>query len=230
MPRQKSKATRAKNFIADHEKQGRVFSIENKKLKIKPAIRKKVDKEELADIEKEVTKLISDRLKDQKKIEDIKQQVNPGGRPTDYTPEIAEIFCSYLAEGLSVRTICRFEEMPSKRTFFRWLNKHPEFRTQYEVAKEQSVPALYEDMMDDLMDDVGEPLVVNGKPIKDANGDQVMVITAASISYARLKYDARKWALSKLAPKKFGDKLALGKTDDFGEYSDDELAAIISSA
>ncbi|WP_431196787.1 hypothetical protein [Pseudomonas aeruginosa] len=44
-----------------------------------------------------------------------------GGRPSDYTPEIAQAICMRIAEGESLRMICRDDSMPDKSTVLRWI-------------------------------------------------------------------------------------------------------------
>lgn len=107
------------------------------------------------------------------------------GRPSDYTQELADRICEQLAEGKSLRTICRAEDMPEARTVFRWLRIHEEFCQQYTRAKEESADAHSEDMLD-IADDATE-----------------------DVQRSRLRVDTRKWLASKLKPKKYGDKVGL---------------------
>lgn len=111
-------------------------------------------------------------------------------RPSDYTQELADEICSQLAEGISLRTVCLPDEMPNKSTVFRWLRTHEEFRDQYAKAKESSADALLEDMFH----------------IADNDKEDVQ--------RSRLRVDVRKWAASKLKPKKYGDKTTLLGDDE----------------
>lgn len=63
----------------------------------------------------------------------------PGGRPSDYTPELAEAICEAIAstpKGLE-RLCAEREDFPEARTVFRWLEAHEEFRHRYARAKER---------------------------------------------------------------------------------------------
>lgn len=60
-----------------------------------------------------------------------------GGRPTDYTPEIAESICSWIAGGKSLRAFCRQDNTPDVATVCRWVSKNPDFADMYEKSKEQ---------------------------------------------------------------------------------------------
>jgi hypothetical protein len=112
------------------------------------------------------------------------------GRPSAYTQELADSICARLAEGMSLRTICKADDMPDASTVFRWLRTKPGFCEQYTRAKEESAEALSEDMLE-IADDK------EGDPQRD-----------------RLRIETRKWLASKLKPKKYGDKLAVGGADD----------------
>ena len=43
------------------------------------------------------------------------------GRPSTYTPEIAEIICRRLADGESLRMICAVAPMPTRQTVRNWV-------------------------------------------------------------------------------------------------------------
>lgn len=114
------------------------------------------------------------------------------GRPSDYTPEIAEMICARLADGASLRQICEADEMPNRSTVLRWLSADADFATKYACAREHQA-----DAMDDKILQVADDC------------------TTENAAAARVKIDAYKWRASKLAPKKYGDKVAVtGGTED----------------
>lgn len=105
------------------------------------------------------------------------------GRPTDYTPELADEICARVMESdYGLEQICGKDGLPSARTVFRWLAAHAEFRQQYARAKE-----------------------VQGHV--QADRGMFDALTATDASLGRLKFDARKWAASKLAPKQYGERV-----------------------
>lgn len=112
---------------------------------------------------------------------------NKTGRPSDYLPEVAADICSLLADGESLRKVCERQGMPAKATVFRWLAQHEEFRDQYAKATETRADAIFEEMFD-IADSVAEE--------------------AAAVAKARLRIDTRKWALARMNPKKYGDKVS----------------------
>jgi len=142
-------------------------------------------------------------------------------RPSTYTEELADQICARIAEGESMRSIARDESMPAMSTLFLWLRTHTEFSEQYAKAKEESAAAWFEDIVDIADNQVGTPVttsVVDEEgnetvSVLELDGKPVMEIDASAVNHAKLRVDSRKWALSKLLPKKYGDRLDLGNAD-----------------
>lgn len=154
----------------------------------------------------------------------------PAGRPTDYTPELADKVCARLAEGESMRSIGRDESMPCTTSLFKWLREIPEFAQQYAKAKEESADAMAEDSLDIADNQVEQPLIVDGLPLQ-IDGKVVMVKDAVSVNHAKLRIDTRKWYASKLKPKKYGDKVQTEHSGaiDLSGLTDAELDAKIKA-
>lgn len=123
------------------------------------------------------------------------KQKHPGGRPTDYNKEIASAICAELAEGRSLRTVCKSDNMPAMSTVFLWLRDHKEFSEQYAQAKEESAEAQHEELAD-----LGDQAIQLAQSLP---GQQA----SAAVQAVRLKADNLKWSMSKMKPKKYGDKL-----------------------
>ena len=154
------------------------------------------------------------------------------GRPSDYSPEIAATICARMAEGDSVRTICAADDMPALSTVFRWLSLHADFSDQYAKAAEERTRFLAEDMLDIADDGTNDWMEVNGK---DSVGWRE---NGEAISRSRLRVDTRKWLLSKLVPKKYGDRASVEHSGPDGgpirvaatDLTDDDLARIAAGS
>lgn len=107
-----------------------------------------------------------------------------------YPPETAARICERMADGESLRAICRDEGMPGLSTVMRWADEDPVFREQYARAMSLRADAKFEEL-----DDVSE--------------DAVLSDSAVRIAGLRLKADNIKWQLGKMSPKKYGEKLDL---------------------
>ena len=125
------------------------------------------------------------------------------GRPSLYTEALAAEICWRLAEGETLRSVCRDKAMPEKATILRWLadKKKADFREQYVYAREMQADALFDEALE-IADDA------SGDWSTDKDGKKVL--DHENIQRSRLRVDTRKWAAGKMAPKKYGDKLDLG--------------------
>ena len=123
-------------------------------------------------------------------------------RPTTFTNDVADEICEQIAEGLSLRSICRKDKQPGLRTIMRWLREKPEFRQQYASARDAQADALFEEAFDIADDASNDWMKREGK-----DGSIAWVENGESIQRSRLRVDLRKWAAGKLAPKKYGEKI-----------------------
>lgn len=141
------------------------------------------------------------------------------GRPSDYTEDLAEIICLRLAEGESLRSVCRDDDMPSKQAVLRWLARNEAFRAQYVRAKAEGAEAIAEelfDIADDGTNDWMEKLDKDGEAIGyQLNGEHVQ--------RSKLRIDTRKWYLSKILPKKYGDRIQHDQSITMTNLTDEEL-------
>lgn len=136
------------------------------------------------------------------------------GRPTTYNQEVASAICGRMANGESLRSICRDDSMPALSTVFLWVGKHSEFSEQYKLAMASRADAMFEEMID-IADDGRNDYLVND------DGDERL--NTEHVQRSRLRLDTRKWMLSKMLPKKYGDKL----TDEtIGNDKDIEIRVV----
>lgn len=129
------------------------------------------------------------------------------GRPSDYTAETASIICDRLAKGESLRAICRDDDMPAASSVFLWLNKHPEFTEQYARAREAQADFYAEEIIEISDDGTNDWMARRSEAEKGAGIESGWVLNGEHVQRSRLRVDARKWFASKVAPKKYGDKL-----------------------
>lgn len=121
------------------------------------------------------------------------------GRPTKYSQELANLICENLAIGQSLRTVCLKEDMPSIATVFNWFKVYPDFLVQYARATEERSEAMAEDILDIADDGTNDWMEINGRDVPDQE----------AIQRSKLRVEARKWLMSKMKPKKYGDKVDL---------------------
>ena len=145
------------------------------------------------------------------------------GRPTTYSEDVADKIFIQMVSGESINKICKCKSMPDKSTFFRWLRKYSDFRDRYEIAASERSDALVEDMLDIAENQVGNPVLNDdGTLLLTDDGETLKVIDGPSVQHARLRVDTRKWAASKLKPKKYGDTSTLKVEDNRTESKTEE--------
>jgi hypothetical protein len=122
-----------------------------------------------------------------------------------YDQAIFDAICDRIADGESLRSVCRDKAMPSKANFFRWVAANKEAADQYARAMEVRSDVLFDELLD-IADD-GTNDWMDRANADGQTGDKVL--NAEHVQRSRLRIDARKWALAKMQPKKYGDKLDL---------------------
>lgn len=112
-----------------------------------------------------------------------------------------------IVKGSSVRSILHpkkrnKDELPSYVTFLEWLSSDEDLANQYARAMEWRAEGLLEDTIE-IADDTSNDLVIE----KEVDGIRIMKPDKDHILRTRLKIEARQFALRKMAPKKYGERL-----------------------
>lgn len=126
-------------------------------------------------------------------------------RPSLHTPELEILICDQVADGKSLREVCKQDLMPSRETIYTWLGKHKEFADRYARAVEDRAEKLAEEILAIADDDEGD-YGFKEETTKDGASAKPF-INQDNIQRAKLRVDARKWTASKLFPKKYGDSM-----------------------
>lgn len=126
------------------------------------------------------------------------------GRPSSFTQEIAEIICIRIAEGESLREICKDDDMPTRMTIYRWLQADPVFCDHYTRAREDQADTLADEIIA-IADEQPEVIAVT-----DKHGALIEhKLDGAFLQWQKNRIEARKWTAMKLKPKKYGDRVAV---------------------
>lgn len=96
------------------------------------------------------------------------------------------------------RICSEVEGAPSAKQVWEWLTKYPDFRDKYEKSRAQQQELMAEEIVA-IADETSRDSIVT-----DAGGETP---NHEWMARSRLRVDTRKWLMSKLAPKKYGDKL-----------------------
>lgn len=119
------------------------------------------------------------------------------GRPSDYTDKLAREICTRISAGESMRSVCLDEAMPSMESVWKWIREKPEFLEQYTRATDERTETQQE-----MLIEMGDRAI--------AHAEEADPKAAGAVVQAyKLKADNLKWSMSKMKPKKYGDKLDL---------------------
>ena len=131
--------------------------------------------------------------------------------------KVFNIICERIEKGESLRSVLKDKEMPSSRTFFKWIDSSEDKVKQYARATELRAEDIFDEMFY-IADNTIEGIVIetddNGRT-KEKKGDM--------LGHRRLQIDTRKWALSKMNPKKYGDKTVVDNTSSDGTMSTKQI-------
>lgn len=112
-------------------------------------------------------------------------------RPSEDMEKLFIAVCDKMRTGLSARKACKAAGM-AQASFYEHAVK-PHLAEQYAKSREALLEHWAEDAMEIADESVGS-LASGG-------------MDSAAIAKQKLRIDTRKWFLSKLAPKKYGDKI-----------------------
>lgn len=120
-----------------------------------------------------------------------------------YTQELGDAICAKLETGQSLREICNSQDMPDERTVRRWASDpaHP-FAPHYARAREVGYLRIADEILD-IADDGRNDWMK--RTVK--GGNEVEVVNKEAVERSKLRVDARKWLLSKMLPKVYGEKI-----------------------
>jgi hypothetical protein len=113
--------------------------------------------------------------------------------------EIEEVFnhvCLEIEKGHALRNVLKDDNMPSTSTFYQWLDSNEEKAKQYARATQVRADIIFDEIIDIADDSSGDKKVVEHGEVMDGE----------YVARSRIRIDTRKWVLSKLNPKKYGDK------------------------
>lgn len=131
-----------------------------------------------------------------------------------YSEDVLDLILDRVAAGEALSRVCNSPDMPTRKSFFEWVEKDPSIKIKYEFAIQLRADGLADDILqiaDDGLNDTYQDDAGNTRTDQDV------------IARSRLRVDARKWLASKMAPKKYGDKLDITANVTSHEATIDDL-------
>lgn len=112
-----------------------------------------------------------------------------------FTQALFDKICDLIAEGWSLRGVCKLKGMPDRKTFRRWYLSTAELQKQYDLACLDREDVYFEDIIEIADASEGDTTDVDG----------LNILNPEYVQRSKLRIDARKWTLARMNRKKYGD-------------------------
>jgi hypothetical protein len=125
------------------------------------------------------------------------------GRPSSYSDEVGQQIAERLAAGETLKAICWDEDMPRESTVRGWAldAEHP-FSALYTRARAIGFHTLADEIIL-VSDDASRDWEIR----RNDRGEPYTALNPDCVARSRLMVDSRKWMVSKMLPKLYGEKL-----------------------
>ena len=157
----------------------------------------------------------AENLKKLQPAKPVGLQPKATGRPSKYTPEIAQEMCRLLSDGIPLREICRRDGFPAWQTVYDWMYRDDEavaagggvgLSGAIARARDQGYDAIAEECL--LIADTPQ---FGQKQVMTDDGTATTV--EDMLGHRKLQIETRLKLLAKWNPKKYGDRVALTGAD-----------------
>lgn len=116
----------------------------------------------------------------------------PKGTPPERKAELCEAVIEGMQGGLSCFKACQAAGV-NHSTFMRWVSDDSALANRYARAREELIELMAQDLLE-----------IADAPVGSTDSGST---DGGAVQKQKLQIDTRKWLLSKLAPKKYGEKL-----------------------
>lgn len=126
-------------------------------------------------------------------------KVSPDKRTRPRT-EVMKDICDLLERGMSLQRACReVSDSPTAGNVLVWVEKDDALAKQYATARSVGYKLLADEIVE-ISDETEVEAKFQGEDVR-------LALDATAVARNRLRVDTRKWMLSKMLPKVYGDKL-----------------------
>jgi hypothetical protein len=113
--------------------------------------------------------------------------------------ENIERICRLIAEGNSLRQVARELQIESAGSITDWVREDAEFAVHYARAMELRCERMAEEILEIADDSSNDWMAREGRTVPDHE----------NVQRSRLRVDSRRWLLSKMMPKRYGDRVEI---------------------
>lgn len=130
------------------------------------------------------------------------------------SPDLLNDICEWMRKGNAAIKFDFAGHGKTERSFFRWMVAQATDAQRQDYARSymDRADVLFEECLNIADDSTDDVMFLTAE---DNDGDSGRaIIKHSAIQRARLRVDTRKWAIGKMNPKKYSDKIAIGGADD----------------
>ena len=129
--------------------------------------------------------------------------------PIFYSSELFDRICARIADGETLRSICRDLDMPSYAAVYDWIQQRPDCATRFARAREVGYDAIAEDALR-IADTPVEGLEMTTETGPD--GEKVKLTKKDMLKHRKLQVYTRLQLLEKWYPQRYGRQQQLDVT------------------
>lgn len=134
-------------------------------------------------------------------------QAKKTGRPSKYTPEIAQEMCNLLSDGIPLREICRKEGFPAWQTVYDWMYRDDEaVAAGRGVGLSRAIARAREVGQDAIAEQLWVDINADPERILSEGGGRV---DPGYVQWQKAKAEIGLKLLAKWNPKRYGDRVQL---------------------
>jgi hypothetical protein len=127
-----------------------------------------------------------------------------GGKPFHWTEELKDEICRRIAEGETLRQICRDRHMPNHVVVYELRACDRAFGTAYARARDAQLESWEDELLDIAQDGTNDWV-----EREVARGRIERVLDREHYERSKLRCDILRWTMSKRAPQRYGDAMRI---------------------
>lgn len=134
-------------------------------------------------------------------------------------PQSFDEFLDGVEEGENLKEFCERKGIP-RSTFRTWLDTSPEHSAMYARGKQRRADKMFEDMI---------AIADETEVVAQFKGDKVVLaLDATAVNRNKLRVDTRKFAVARLRPDVYGDKVQIEQNLNARNLTDEQLLAALA--
>lgn len=149
--------------------------------------------------------------------------------PTSAGPDAATVeeVCQLVSEGESLGAALQ-EAGLGYRTWMEWHGTDPETRRRYAAARDRRAELVFEQLL--TIADTPEPGTKTVEKVMDDGTSRTETTTGDMIEHRRLKCDVRKWVLSRMDPRKYGERVEVEHSGSVAALTPQDVRAALADS